>query len=194
MKRTQKGIVLIITLLVLCFLAMLGTTLVLTGADNMTLTAPFQEREAAFHAAQAGIDWAMYRMENDRYWNAGTPMTYTNGKFKVEEGVGGKKVCQGSLNDTHHFYITFETTDKYHCINNLNPPSANVPANNYDNEGNLYRTVPPLSADIIVKGYSTRGEEAGLVRSLRYMEVLYKLRGVGGMFFWGQTLTACSDF
>lgn|GEM_PF-6732745 len=188
MKKARKGIVLITTLLVLCFLAMLGASLVLNGADNI---ATFQEKEAAIQAAQAGIDWAMYRLENDRYWNAGTPVTYTNGKFRVEEGSG---VCRCDLNDTQHFYITFETSERYHCLNNLDPQSGKGAANNYDNEGNFFRTVPPFTADIIVKGYSTRGGADNNVRSLRYMEKLYKFREIGVVFFRGQTLTACSDF
>ncbi|MFH0800920.1 MAG: hypothetical protein V2A78_00830 [bacterium] len=191
MEKPRKGIVLITTLLLLCFLAILGTSLVLTGSDNMTLTPTFQEREAAIHAAQTGIDWAIYRLENDRYWNAGTPMTYTNGKFHVEEGSG---VCRCDINDTQHFYITFETSEKYHCLNNLDPQRGKGAANNYDNEGNFFRTVPPFSADIIARGYSTGGGAANNVRSLRYLEKLYKFRGTGVVFFRGQTLTVRSDF
>lgn len=172
--RSQKGIVLITTLMVMFFLVMLTTVLVISGSQNLTLTSYFHDRELALHAAQTGADYARRCIEKSMYWDgADTGCNISNGSVTTTELVDGKKVVMGDLGNGENFYICFEKAPNYNkftSVNNLSN-SASTSSKVADAGGNDsdYRTVPGGMADIIVKGvYSNR---------VKYVEVMYAVQG-----------------
>lgn len=70
-KTSEKGIVLITTLLVLVIVCMLATAICISGKQNMELTQGFKDRELALVAAETGAEFAMACFENNVSW--GTP-------------------------------------------------------------------------------------------------------------------------
>jgi len=174
-----KGIVLITTLLVMFFLVMLATAMVSVSRASLGLTGSFHDRECALHAAQAGLDYALARLERNAYWQGddSTVPNAANG-FTVTENWLGKNICRGSLGNGEVFYINFEHNTNlfdpeqnfttYKSANNLLGQLGNE-YNNTCADGTLIRTLPINTVQIIVKG--------AYGRSTRYVEAMYAYDG-----------------
>ncbi|MCL5774266.1 MAG: hypothetical protein M1536_07820 [Firmicutes bacterium] len=172
--HSQKGIVLITTLMVVFFLVMLSTVLVISSSQSLTLTSYFHDRELALHAAQTGADYARRCIERSIYWDgADTGGNISYGGVTTTELVDGKKVVIGDLGNGEKFYICFEKASNYNkfvSVNNLSNTSS-TSSKILDTGGNDsdYRTVPKGMADIIVKGVYGN--------MVKYVEVMYAVQG-----------------
>ena len=60
--RDEKGIVLVVALLLIGVLVLLGTTAVMTSTTDMKISANYKASNQAFYAAEAGINEALYRL------------------------------------------------------------------------------------------------------------------------------------
>ncbi|MBI3925297.1 MAG: hypothetical protein HY319_07150 [Armatimonadetes bacterium] len=93
MRRSRRGIILVMTLLVIVLVAMLlGATLAL-GPGSATALAQTEYRRAAVYAAQAGALYARVRLVEDRAWRGGiggpTPVVnQPDGSMVVVEDQG----------------------------------------------------------------------------------------------------------
>lgn len=61
--REEKGMVLVVALLLISALLLLGTTAVMTSTTDMKISANYKTANMAFYAAEAGIEEARARME-----------------------------------------------------------------------------------------------------------------------------------
>lgn len=174
-----RGIILITTLLVLFFLVMLTTALVVSGNANLNLTGSFHDRESALHAAQAGLDYALMRLERNAYWQADdTSVPAAANGFSVTEKYLGKNIVRGELGNGEVFLVNFEhNADMFNSANNFTTyMSANNLLGQLGNEyvvtgsdGTLIRNVPKNNAYIVVRGIYNR--------SVRQVEAMYAYDG-----------------
>jgi len=118
-KSKRRGIVLITTLLIVGFLVMLATAMIVSARRQSLIAGNFYHRESAACAAEAGINYAMMRLNQDPYWTGCTrdPDTGTGSDYNLTLDSGKKLeihehqvngnfgVVEGKINDGNGGYF-----------------------------------------------------------------------------------------
>ena len=119
LKSKHRGIVLITTLLITVILVMLATGMIVSARRQSMIAGNFYHRESAACAAEAGINYAMMRLNNDPYWTGCTRdpdtgigsdynLTLDSGKkLEIHEHqvIGNFGVVEGKINDGNDGYF-----------------------------------------------------------------------------------------
>jgi hypothetical protein len=122
-KLSEKGMMLVTILMLTFLLVMLTTSMILISSQNLNMTGLAEKKAKALQAAEAGVDYAFYRLNNDSTWGTGVILD----------------TPQENLGSNQSFTIVFNPFSSHHSKNNLM---------NKDPNG----STPGYSAEIISKG------------------------------------------
>jgi len=132
-KKEHQGMALITILLMMVILVMLTVSLITINSNNLLYTLNYNSRVSALTAAESGVAYAIYELQNDSNWD-NDMQTFTK------------------YTDTGNFTIKFEDkailpenrTSTYYSINNLNDDANAVGYRNTE--------IYPHTVDLIVTG------------------------------------------
>ena len=110
----EKGMVLVVGLMLIVVLSLLGTTAVLTSTTDMKISANYKTSKQAFYAAEAGIEEARARLKA----NADMSIVITdsqplNANWRAYIGVVAKAQAKGYDSSQHGFYPGLQSTLDY---------------------------------------------------------------------------------
>jgi hypothetical protein len=174
-RRTRSaGMVLITTMLILVILFMLATMLTVTTLTSSGSSFFDHEKEVALQIAQSGLDYAVWRIEHEPWWE-GSLLTHTvpvdtrDLKVREDEGIVAGTVYDRSGNVLGEFRIVFKaetssppmTSISYNNIIGFNPRTT--PAG---------RVVSPGMVYLAVEGRTLAGD-GRVVRVRRTVEATY---------------------
>jgi hypothetical protein len=97
MKKTEKGIVLITTMLLLSFIIMIASLLIITGRNTLFLGTSYNYREQAQYAAESGLAIVQFAIYNNVSWNAAD----ATGTLASSIYHPGNTQTDGSFNDLY---------------------------------------------------------------------------------------------
>ena len=112
--RDEKGMVLVVGLLLISVLLLLGTTAVMTSTTDMKISANYKMGNQAFYAAEAGVEEARARLKADA--DASILITDSqpgNADWRVYIGVVAKAQGKGYDSSKHGYYPGLQSTLDY---------------------------------------------------------------------------------
>ncbi|MDO5296356.1 MAG: hypothetical protein Q4F00_06970 [bacterium] len=86
----NRGAVLIMSMMAICLAFMMIYALIQTSGIGLRDSVSIYEREAAFMAAQSGLDYAVTRLQKNPGWRGDSNSQYWNGKY-IDEKTYGKE-------------------------------------------------------------------------------------------------------
>ncbi|MCD4784382.1 MAG: hypothetical protein K8T10_11230 [Candidatus Eremiobacteraeota bacterium] len=118
-KTKRRGIVLVTTLMIVGFLVMLAAAMIVSTRRQSLVSGNFYYRESAASAAEAGINYAMMRLNQDPYWTGCTrdpdigigsaySLSLDSGKKLevLEHQINGNMgAIEGKINDGNNGYF-----------------------------------------------------------------------------------------
>ncbi|MDQ7821546.1 MAG: pilus assembly PilX N-terminal domain-containing protein [Candidatus Eremiobacteraeota bacterium] len=185
MRKIEKGIVLITTMLLLSFIVMIAALLMVTGRNTMILGATYSDREQAYYAAECGLAYMQYCISRDSDYRGETAYDPSFSHFTIEK-VGTQNLIHGKLTDTGgEFYVAFcdgvsadiytdgtsvNTPMTFYSFNNLMGDSESLSTKRHqDSAIYSFKKVPKKTAHIIVEGRCNQAR--------RYVEAMLAMSG-----------------
>lgn len=162
-KLTSDGMALITVLMLTVLLTLMTVSMVFISTNQVSMVGNIEGKEKALKAAEAGIEYAIYNLNNDPAWGLlNEEVTFQNGKLVVPDPNSGTHpvFTYGSSEFTEDcgkdckFTITFASGSACRSVNNLfNPLSG---------DGNT----PPYTFKVVSAGKYGTGTDTKSVRVL----------------------------
>ena len=139
-KLTSDGMAIITVLLLTVLLALMTVSMVFISTNQTSMIGNIVGKEKALKAAEAGIEYAIYNLNNDSAWGLlNESVTFQDGKLVTQDPNSGTfpVFTYGSseftedYTDDCKFTITFASGSPYRSVNNLFNPlqgDGNTPA------------------------------------------------------------------
>ncbi len=118
MKCGRRGVLFVLSLIVVTLIFLLATTFVSVNRTQMEMSRDASTRQAARLAAVSGQDYARMRLESDPSW--GLP-TGANSAFTRSTDVAGLTVWEGETDSTVSV-VGVAATTKPHSLSIFRPP------------------------------------------------------------------------
>jgi len=149
-RYCKRGMMLITILMLVFLLVMLTTSMITLTSETLNLTGNMDKKTRALQAAEAGIDYAFYQLNNDNTW--GDPNVSALFLSDIAE----------SLDNNQNFTIIFDQTRSSYSKNNLYNPAVNG-------------STPAYGAEIICEGNYRGYKETSRAIFLREELIPYPL-------------------
>jgi hypothetical protein len=139
-KLTSDGMAIITVLLLTVLLALMTVSMVFISTNHVSMIGNIEGKEKALKAAEAGIEYAIYNLNNDSAWGLlNESVTFQDGKLvNLDPNSGtfpvftyGNSDVTEDYTDDCKFTITFASGAPYRSVNNLFNPlqgDGNTPA------------------------------------------------------------------
>ena len=95
LRLSKKGIMLVSVLILSVLLVMLTVSMVFISSEHLNLLGNVEHKANALNAAEAGIEYALVKLNEDTEWGSDTSDS-----------------ASGTLDGNSSFYITFDTGQK----------------------------------------------------------------------------------
>lgn len=138
---SENGMLLISILMLTFLLVMLTTSMIIIVSENSNITGKMDKKSKALMAAQAGLEYALYKLIEDPNWSPAGD---------VNEGLGNDQ----------RFTLIFNPAETYHSYNNLmsDIKSGNTPRYGAEIICKGICGTPGDMAEVIMKGIFLREE------------------------------------
>ncbi len=189
-KFSQKGLVLITTMLLLTIIIMICTLLATSASNSLKMSVNFSDGEQAGYAALSGLEYARLRIYQDPTWmqsfekpsspgNISIRKSFTLGDLKIDERNDGVVVGYFGYNGSSYrskFIISFSrdsaSESDYVSCNNLLSSKASETFLLKNGKLEKYKSVPKNMMCLIVKGVANR--------SVKYAQGFADISGYAG--------------